>query len=206
MPDGANHVAFAYNANGKDRFMTVYPNLNLIENGKFAKPISSKWKADGTTISKSDTTGYFKVKFNGSSLNRVYYSGALSTIPIGQTYSVYIKAYSLESSLDIKLGSVNNYQIVNVTNNSNTPKTYKVEGLVRGDSDTFGMFGKLTTTVGTLFISEIKLESGPISTPWMPSASEVTAEDYPSYIGTYTDNKSNEQSTDPEKYSWKKIE
>ena len=51
-----------------------------------------------------------------------------------------------------------------------------------------------------------KLEKGPIATPWMPSASEVKAEDYPSYIGTYTDNKSNEQSTDPEKYTWKKIE
>ena len=40
----------------------------------------------------------------------------------------------------------------------------------------------------------------------MPSFSEAKAEDYPSYIGTYTDNKSNEQSTDPEKYTWKKIE
>ncbi len=51
-----------------------------------------------------------------------------------------------------------------------------------------------------------KLEEGTIDTPWMPSFSEATAEDYPSYIGTYTDNKSNEQSTDPEKYTWKKIE
>ena len=44
------------------------------------------------------------------------------------------------------------------------------------------------------------------SSPWIPSSSEVTAEDYPSYIGTYTDKNSNEQSTDPEKYTWKKIE
>ena len=51
-----------------------------------------------------------------------------------------------------------------------------------------------------------KLEEGTIDTPWMPSFSEATAENYPSYIGTYTDNKSNEQSTDPEKYTWKKIE
>ena len=205
MPDGANHVAFAYSEDGKDRFTTVYPNLNLIENGKFAKPISSKWAADGTTISKSDITGYFKVKFNGSSLNRVYYSGGLSTIPIGQTYSVYIKAYSLESSLDINLGSVNGYQNITVTNNSNIPKTYKVEGLVRGDSDTFGIFGKLTTTVGTLFISEIKAEQGLTVTPWMPTASEAIESDYPSYIGTYTDNDSSKQSTDPVRYSWKEI-
>lgn len=51
-----------------------------------------------------------------------------------------------------------------------------------------------------------KLEQGSIATPWLPSFSEVTAEDYPSYIGTYTDNNSNEQSTDPLKYTWKKIE
>ena len=144
MPDGANHVAFAYSADGKDRFMTVYPNLNLIENGKFAEPISPQWTADGTTISKSDITGDFKVKFNGSSLNRTYDKGSLSTIPKGQTYSASIKAYSSESPLDIKLGSVDNSQSVTVTNNSNTPKTYKVEGLVRGDSDAFGIFGKLS--------------------------------------------------------------
>ena len=34
MPDGANHVAFAYSADGKDRFTTVYPNLNLLDGTK----------------------------------------------------------------------------------------------------------------------------------------------------------------------------
>ena len=104
------------------------PNLNLIEDGKFSKPISPKWNIEGTTISKVDITGYFKVQFHGTgSLNRTYYTASISNIPIGQTYSAYIKAYSLESSLDIKLGSVNSSQSVTVTNNSNVPKTYKVE-------------------------------------------------------------------------------
>lgn len=58
----------------------------------------------------------------------------------------------------------------------------------------------------TFTIYDMKLEQGSTVTPWMPSFSEASAEDYPSYIGTYTDNKSNEQSTDPEKYSWKKID
>lgn len=160
------------------------PNLNLIEDGKFSKPISSKWNTDGTTISKDDITGYFKVKFNGAgSLNRTYYTAGLSTIPIGGKYSVYIKAYSLESSLNIKMGSVNTSQAVTVTNNSNIPKTYKVDGLVRGVSDTFGIFGGLTTTIGTLFISEIKLEQGSVSTPYMPLASEITTNDISEYFG-----------------------
>ena len=36
-----------------------------------------------------------------------------------------------------------------------------------------------------------------------PSASEATTKDYPSYVGSYTDNKSTEQSTNPLKYTWK---
>lgn len=35
MPDGANHVAFAYSKDGRDRFMTVYPNLNLLDGTDF---------------------------------------------------------------------------------------------------------------------------------------------------------------------------
>ena len=161
------------------------PNLNLIEDGKFAKQISQSWIADGTTISKDGTTGYFKVQFNGTgSLNRAYHGGAMSTVPIGQKYSVYIKAYSLESSLNIKMGSVDTTsQVITVTNNSNIPKTYKVDGLVRGTSDTFGIFGEQTTTLGTLFISEIKIEQGSTTTPYMPSSSEVTTTDISEYFG-----------------------
>ena len=65
-----------------------------------------------------------------------------------------------------------------------------------------------TTGLGSgsaLWTAGHKWEEGSIATPWMPSFSEVTAEDYPSYIGTYTDNDSNTQSTDPGKYTWKKI-
>ena len=66
--------------------------------------------------------------------------------------------------------------------------------------------GMPTANGNSLTIKNVKLEQGSTATPYMPSASEVTAEDYPSYIGTYTDNNSNEQSTDPARYSWKKIE
>ena len=59
---------------------------------------------------------------------------------------------------------------------------------------------------GALWTAGHKWEEGSIATPWMPSFSEATAEDYPRYIGTYTDNNSNEQSTDPLKYTWEKIE
>ena len=66
--------------------------------------------------------------------------------------------------------------------------------------------GMPTANGNSLTIKNVKLEQGSTATPYTPSASEVTAEDYPSYIGTYTDNNSNEQSTNPDRYKWKKIE
>ncbi|WP_251920097.1 fibronectin type III domain-containing protein [Lactococcus lactis] len=199
------HTAYAYSADGTDRFTPTYPNLNLLEDGKFAKPVSSKWMTDGTTISKDDITGYFKVIFNGTgSYNRAYYVAGISNIPIGEKYSVYIKAYSLEDSLNIKIGTVNTSQAVTVTKNGNIPKIYKVEGLVRGTSDAFGIFGGLTTTLGTLFISEIKLEEGSTATPYMPSSSEATTADWPKYVGTYVDTNP-VSSTNSSKYVWDEI-
>lgn len=58
----------------------------------------------------------------------------------------------------------------------------------------------------TVKVTNLKLERGSTATPWMPSFSEVVKSDYPSYIGTYTDNDSSKQSTDPVRYSWKKID
>ena len=64
--------------------------------------------------------------------------------------------------------------------------------------------GKYNNTT-TFDYSEMKVEEGSTATPWMPSASEATVEDYPSYQGSYTDNKSTEQSTNPDRYKWEKI-
>ncbi|KSU12948.1 hypothetical protein LMG8526HA_00174 [Lactococcus lactis] len=52
----------------------------------------------------------------------------------------------------------------------------------------------------TFIISPLKLELGSTATPWMPSASEVTTADWPSYIGQYSDFTST-ASTDPAKYA-----
>ena len=40
MPDGANHVAFAYSADGKDRLTTTHPNFNLLDG---TKDFSGDW-------------------------------------------------------------------------------------------------------------------------------------------------------------------
>ena len=200
--DGSiTHYAYAYSADGTDRFTTVYPNLNLLADGRFLGQPTPKWTPDGTTISKDETTGFFKIQFNGNNVNnRTYYGNGLYEIPVGQKYSISVKAYSLESSLDVKFGTYNGSRTITITNNGNTPNVYKIEGIVKTDSNVLSILGRTLQTRGTLFISEIKLEQGSTATPWMPSSSEATTADYPSYIGQYTDFSST-ASTDPAKYA-----
>lgn len=57
----------------------------------------------------------------------------------------------------------------------------------------------------TMRVRKPKQEPGSIVTPWIPSASEVTPSDYPSYIGSYVGKIVDGQSTDPTKYNWQRI-
>ena len=53
-------------------------------------------------------------------------------------------------------------------------------------------------TPGVVY-SKLKLEIGSTATPWMPSASEVTINDYPKYVGFSNIIKPNKKSSD---YTW----
>ena len=63
----------------------------------------------------------------------------------------------------------------------------------------------IKTSASVVKTVKAKIEPGSIATPYMPSYSEATIADYPSYIGTYTGKIVDGQSTDPVKYNWKKI-
>lgn len=54
----------------------------------------------------------------------------------------------------------------------------------------------------SLWTAGYKWETGSVATPYMQSSSEATIADYPSYIGTYTGNFVDGQSTDPVDYNW----
>lgn len=122
---------------------------------------------------------------------------------------------SVDVSFDATLARVDKGEALTDTatmNKAPANKWTKVSGVLTSKetlpddlSQILYLSGMPTANGNSLTIKNVKLEQGSTATPYMPSASEVTAEDYPSYIGTYTDNNSNEQSTDPAKYSWKKI-
>lgn len=81
---------------------------------------------------------------------------------------------------------------------------YVYKDLKRGDV-VFGRIDKSGTATGKVSVAGHKWEPGSIATPWLPSTSEVTPYDYPSYIGWYVGKIVDGQSTDPTKYNWTKI-
>ncbi|AGI11192.1 tail protein [Lactococcus phage phi7] len=202
MPDGANHVAFAYSKDGKDRFTTVYPNLNLLDGTKDFSGVwgfASNWANDGTykglTVKKR--TGQW------DGINKTF------TAPKDgkYTFSAYVKSSGNNAN-------VFRYVLVNGGDRESLRKGFDNNFDWARDSITFDLKAndKVSAryeisgsgTDSILWTAGHKLEEGSTATPWVPSLSEATAEDYPSYIGTYTDNESTEQSTSPEKYIWKK--
>ena len=228
MPDGANHVAFAYSKDGKDRFMTVYPNLNLLDGTDFKNytPKTEKYltivKKDGGVNNKPYiSASYSNPEPNSFAdilswrLDKEHFKPSTT-----YTFSFYLKGK----------GTVKTYihpSLIDTSSNKSFADGKAIKPNVDGEytwtltnewvRHTYMFTTKSSITEDQYILFRLptgssvdicvpKLEEGTIDTPWMPSFSEATAENYPSYIGTYTDNKSNEQSTDPEKYTWKKIE
>lgn len=226
VPDGVNHVAFAYSADGKDRFTTVYPALNLLDGSDLEDYTKKK---EHLTIVQKD----------GGCYNETYISASYSN-PEPNSFTDIVSwklekerlepstTYTFSFALRGK-GTVTTYIHPSLIDTSSN--TYADGKLTKPDSEgrntwtstsewvrhtyTFTTKSSITEDQHILFLlptgSSVdiclpKLEKGSTATHWMPSASEVKAKHYPSYIGTYTDNKPNEQSTDPEKYTWKKIE
>ena len=207
MPDGAQHVAFAYSADGKDRFMTVYPNLNLIDG---TKDFSGNWSWNEVSTNDGTYKGLTVKKRTGQ------WGGIYKTFTVPKdgtyTFSAYVKGAGIGTKF-VRVVIINGVEKYNLEKTwdsafdwTRDSITFSAKDIKAGDQIAVSYNISSLGTNLALWTAGHKWEEGSTVTPWMPSFSEVTASDYPSYIGTYTDNKSNEQSTDPEKYTWKKIE
>lgn len=192
------HTAYAYSADGTDRFTTVYPNLNLLDgtrgfSGTWTN--SSSWVTDGTykglTVKKrtSQWGGIYKtftvpkdgaytfsayIKSSGNTANIYRYGGLNST-------SSNIIQKSMGNNFDWTIDSVT----LNLKANDSVWIRYEISG---------------AGTDSILWVAGYKYEPGSTSTPYMPSSTEVTTADYPSYIGQYSDFTAT-ASTDPAKYA-----
>ena len=224
MPDGANHVAFSYSKDGKDRFTTVYPNLNLLAKTNKGADGWDWFLSDGDKrVEEVNVDGIRAVKLTkgtttaNTGWNLIQYDGLQRNLI--QPSTKYTLSFDVKPSVDVSFNATiartdSQKALTDTATMNKAPANQwtKVSAVLTSketlpDDSTQVVYlsGMPTANGNSLTIKNVKLEQGSTATPYMPSASGVTAEDYPSYIGTYTDNNSNEQSTDPARYSWKKI-
>ncbi|ARU13313.1 virion structural protein [Streptococcus phage P4761] len=196
------HTAWAYSSDGTDRFTTAYPNLNLLEG---AKDFSGYWTNEQFWTNDGTYKGLTVKK-------RTYpWQGIFKTFTAPKdgkyTFSAYVK------------GSGNNANIIrfvfiNDEYNSSLRRdissnfdwirdsftvTLKAKDTIVARYEIDGLNGSGTDSI--LWTAGHKWEEGSVATPWMPSANEVTTEDYPKYIGQYT-NYMEVDSPNPRDYTW----
>lgn len=175
--------------------------MNLLDGTRdFSGPWvnASEWSDDGTykglTVKKRHGSGSGIHKTFTAPADGTYtFSSYLKSSGSGKIVRRWANTNGLDGKGTIDLDS----------NNDWTRDTFTVS-LKAGDKMSI-RYEINSGSAGDIWNAGHKWEHGSIATPWMPSISEVTPSDYPSYIGTYTDNDSSKQSTDPARYSWKKI-
>ncbi len=193
------HYAYAYSADGTDRFTTVYPNLNLLNFKSGLKIGQNLSWTDGLTLLPNPARAIFDY---------------ISVIP-GTTYTINsnwdkteriaIFAYDSNDTKNatfIYEGISSKWFPPSTIGRAITQKTT----LSIPDGVNFirvVIFNKdisATLTLKDILDAKPKVEPGSTATPWMPSSSEVTTADWPSYIGQYSDFTVT-ASTDPAKYA-----
>ncbi|MCJ1976900.1 collagen-like triple helix repeat-containing protein [Lactococcus paracarnosus] len=181
------HVAFAYSADGADRFTTVYPNLNLLKNTKTKSYISTGTAGNSSSSSDpnayaSDTTAF------ASALLTISYDYAI-TNSVG-TWSGFIRpTYGIggtnKAVSSTKLTG-SHKETVQISLNENSKSTIFTLGLPAGTS---------------IKIDNLKIEFGDTASPWIGSKSETKPSDFPNFRGEYSD-KLTTQSQTPSDYKW----
>lgn len=186
------HIAYADSSDGTVGFTTVYPNLNLLTGTSINK--------QGIVVAgKNDIDNYDQQKIDVNPNNQYVYS---TNIVSSTAYPLVVRNYILWFDKDGKYISISigedepvnipNSVISNVFTPPQNASSAQICPVALGqtrDSDT------------SIVWNHEKFEIGTTATPWMPSASEVTTADWPSYIGQYTDF-TQADSTNPADYNW----
>ncbi|MGL5897997.1 MAG: phage tail protein [Lactococcus lactis] len=217
------HMAWSNSADGMDGFTTVYPNLNLGDNTKTfvgaegGNNLSGSIRIDPATQKTQDGDfNYltYKPTRDNSDWFRFFLipdpatpnMTKVTVIPnTNYTFSVWLKGtgqhtiYAYNSwtapntpwSLQINITSDWKLYTFTVTSKDVIPNN-PVQFFIRSNNGT------------EINLKKPKVEQGSTATPYMPSSSEVTTADWPSYIGQYTDF-TQADSTNPSDYTWSLI-
>lgn len=198
-----NTTAYSNSADGTDDFTTVYPNLNLLDGTKDFSGHWERtwgWENDGTykglTVKKQThpmaggICKRFTAPKDGVYTFSAYVKGSGSTANIHRYVDVY-NHYGVNAS-DMAPNAF-------IGNNFDWLRDSFTVTLKEGYSlwSRYEITGSGTDSA--LWTAGHKWELGPIATPYMPSASEVTVADYPKYVGFSNSIKPNKKSSD---YTW----
>ena len=211
-----NTIAYANSADGTDDFTTVYPNLNLLNNTRITKEnlTPKNWSPGvGSSLSVGSNDG-IKVVNNGGAIGSQggFAYGPTINVKAGDTITVScfvtnigtvpIKNFSISMAF---YGTSNSYPSKGnlLIPNDGKPYFFSFTVIVPSSATTARpRWFDVATAVNEKHIFEVykmKLEQGSIATPYMPSASEVTINDYPKYVGFSNIIKPNKKSSD---YKW----
>ncbi len=219
------HTAYAYSADGTDRFSTVSPNLNLLSNTTFKNytPKTQQYFSMAIKDGGVNNNPYVSVSYNNPTVN-----SWTDTISWGFDKEYFKPSTTYTFSFYIKgKGTIRTHVYPSLIDTSSANGLADGKA-IRPASDgvydwnltsgwvrhTYTFITKSSITANENFLFRIftgnsvdiclpKLEEGSTATPWMPSSSEANDSDYPPYIGTYSD-KSQTASNDPTKYFWTK--
>lgn len=195
------HYAYAYSADGTDRFTTVYPNLNLLKGTKTSKSITGNnsvnqegllysFDNNNTLVNQGfSVDDTITLEFDWSATNPA--SGSLILQWQGTPWGFNVPKINLSSTN----GSGHVIYTCNIRN-ADVASTAVATGIG------YRLDNVPTNTMITF--SNVIIRKAKGSQPWMPSASEVTSADYPSHIGQYTDF-AQSNSINPSDYTWSLI-
>ncbi|WP_282676054.1 BppU family phage baseplate upper protein [Lactococcus cremoris] len=189
-----NTIAYSNSADGTDGFTTVYPNLNLLDG---TKDFSGNWVNAGSWVTDGTYKGLTVKK------RTAQWVGIYKTFKAPQsgvyTFSAYVKSSGNNANV-FRLIFINekNALLPNkmLGNNFDWLRDSFTVTLNTGDV----VYAKYEISgASALWTAGHKWEEGSTATPWMPSASEVTINDYPKYVGFSNIIKPNKKSSD---YKW----
>lgn len=192
------HIAYAYSEDGTDRFTTVYPNLNLLDG---TKDFSGNWTNSYVWTNDGTYKGLTIKKRTDQWMG--IYKTFIAPKDGTYTFSAYVKSSGDNANIQ-------RYVFINETPVFSNDIIKSLGSNFDWTRDSFTISLKAGDTTlsryeisgqGSLWTAGHKWEEGSVATPCMPSSSEVTTADWPSYIGQYTDH-TQEGSTDPTKYEW----
>ncbi len=223
------HTAYSWSADGKDRFTTTYPNLNLLNGTKNFRP----YGVGDNTPNQNAGDVYFT---QNKTVTDLFKAGDYITISYDIEFlntELYSSSEDVFVQIQMRGGNwlgISQVKAKNMNGKFYTRDTFKSSVYVENPahkvrvSRTIQLTQDFITANATVNrvqllyhyipvgantnLTNLKIEPAKdfnsIATPWMPSSSEAKTSDYPSYIGTYSDDKISD-STNPSDYTWSLI-